>query len=99
MERKYVIILMILGIIAGIYGAITYQWFLMITAVALIVMVLIGLELAQWIKSCSKMVKSCQESKIVDMRNLEESLESTRLRVEMIEQRVSDLEGRDNNVR
>ena len=49
MERKYVIILMILGIIAGIYGAITYQWFLMITAVALIVMVLVGLELALWI--------------------------------------------------
>jgi len=42
MERKYLIVLMLLGIAAGLYAAITYQWVLIVVVAALVVLILIA---------------------------------------------------------
>jgi cytochrome c biogenesis protein CcdA len=92
MERRGIIILTVLGAIAGIYGAITYQWMLMIIALAVIVLILIGSDVARVIASPSPQDRSADDESKAGMKNLEKSVESIRYDIRNIEQRLSELE-------
>jgi len=50
MEFNYKIILVVIGIIVGIFGALTYQWLLEVIAIAIIVSILIMSDVVEWIK-------------------------------------------------
>jgi cytochrome c biogenesis protein CcdA len=87
MERKYLIVLMLLGIMAGLYAAITYQWVLMVLVVALVALILVAADVLQRVRLLSEAIAT-------SMANLEESVASMRCTVERIEQRLGDLENR-----
>ena len=70
MEGKGALILMILGIIAVIYGVVTYQWLLMLIIVAIIVIILLILGVLQRRRSGPLTPDQAL------MRNYEQSLES-----------------------
>jgi tetrahydromethanopterin S-methyltransferase subunit B len=46
MERKYLAALMFLGIAAGLYAVITYQWILGFIIVALVALILVATDVA-----------------------------------------------------
>lgn len=46
MGRKYLIVLLAVGIAAGLYAAITYQWILGIIIVALVALILVATDIA-----------------------------------------------------
>ncbi|MCK9330375.1 MAG: hypothetical protein M0Q94_10915 [Candidatus Cloacimonetes bacterium] len=46
MERKYLIALLLVGIAAGLYAVITYQWILGIIIVALVALILVASDVA-----------------------------------------------------
>ncbi len=46
MERKYLLLLTLIGIAAGLYAAITYQWILGIIIVALVALILVASDVA-----------------------------------------------------
>lgn len=45
MERKYLVALLVIGIAAGLYAAITYQWVLMFVIVALVALILVASDI------------------------------------------------------
>jgi tetrahydromethanopterin S-methyltransferase subunit B len=46
MERKYLLLLTLIGIAAGLYAAITYQWILGFIIVALVALILVATDVA-----------------------------------------------------
>jgi len=46
MERKYLIALLAVGIAAGLYTALTYQWILMLIIVAVVALILVASDVA-----------------------------------------------------
>lgn len=42
MERKYLVALLVIGIAAGLYAAITYQWVVMVVVVAFVALILVA---------------------------------------------------------
>ncbi|WOX56532.1 MULTISPECIES: hypothetical protein [unclassified Methanoculleus] len=46
MERKYLIVLTLLGIAAGLYAVIAYQWILAIIIVAVVALILVATDVA-----------------------------------------------------
>ncbi len=46
MERKYLIALLLIGIAAGLYAVITYQWILGFIIVALVALILVVSDVA-----------------------------------------------------
>jgi outer membrane lipoprotein-sorting protein len=87
MERKYLVVLMLLGIAAALYAAITYQWVLMVLVVALTALILIAADVLHWVRSLSEAITT-------GMANLEESVASMKCTVEKIERRLGELENR-----
>lgn len=45
MERKYLAVLLV-GIAAGLYGAVTYQWILMLIIAAVVALILVASDFA-----------------------------------------------------
>jgi len=45
MERKYLALLLAVGIAAGVYAALTYQWILMLIVVAVVALILVASDI------------------------------------------------------
>ncbi|ABN56049.1 hypothetical protein Memar_0114 [Methanoculleus marisnigri JR1] len=46
MERNHIALLLAVGIAAGLYGAVTYQWILMLVIVAVVALILVASDVA-----------------------------------------------------
>lgn len=46
MERKYLVALLAVGIAAGLYAAVTYQWVLMLVIAAVVALILVASDVA-----------------------------------------------------
>ncbi len=83
MGRRYLVVLMLCGIVGGLYAALTYQWVLMILIAALVVLILIAAEMLQQVRLLSAAITA-------GVADLEESMVSMEQAVEEIERRLND---------
>jgi cytochrome c biogenesis protein CcdA len=82
-ERRYLVVLMLCGIVGGLYAAFTYQWVLMILIAALVVLILIAAEMLQQVRLLSEAITT-------GVADLEESMVSMEQAVEELERRLND---------
>ena len=81
--RRYLVVLMLCGIMGGLYAALTYQWVLMSLIAALVVLILIAAEMLHQVRLLSAAITA-------GVADLEESMVSMEQAVEEIERRLND---------
>jgi membrane protein implicated in regulation of membrane protease activity len=93
MERNHIILLMLLGAAVVIFSVVTFQWYLALVFVAIVVIVLLALDFKKWVESLVEKIATAREYTDASERTgLPGSIASMKAELAGIERRLDALE-------
>lgn len=90
MERTHIILLILLGAAVGIFGIVTFQWYMILVILVLVVLVLLARDFKRWVESLVETIAAARDPARGEGNR--ESIASMKADLAGIERRLEALE-------